>query len=107
MAVHQRSPIGAPSGAPMRHVARVSTLPRLLASNEARLDRLQQRGVAIKMDGVAFLLMFFDRVRTQPVARDNHLEWGRFIAQLLDELEPLLSQRDANEGPDVHIESLA
>ena len=107
MAVYTRSMVGTPGGAPTQRVAREPTLPRLLASNEARLDRLQQHGIRIRMDGVAFLLAFFERVRAQPAARDNHLEWGRFIAHLLDELEPRLSQPDAHEGPDVHIESLA
>src|SRR4051812_48705305 len=86
MAVYTRSLIGTPNRTPARPAGRASSLPRLLASNEARLDRLQGHG--IRVNGVAFLLAFFERVRVQPATRDNHLEWGHFIARILDELEP-------------------
>ena len=87
MAVRSGAHIGMPTGTVARRTTRESDLPRLLESNEARLDRLQQRGAQIRVDGTAFLLAFFERVRLQPSTRDNRLEWGRWVEGLLDELE--------------------
>jgi hypothetical protein len=81
-----RNDLTLPTGPVARRASHEPGLPRLLERNEARLDRLQQRGVPVRVDGVAFLLAFFDRARVQPT-RENRLDWGRFVERVLDDLE--------------------